>query len=205
MIGKESISAIIIDATDEEMAALALAENIDREDLTAYEIAVSIRNAEASFPSRKSLATCLGIARTELYQYLAFFKLPDFVIADLELAPSLLGRDAAEDIARVISKHGQPALDTLAKVWLRVKSGDIDQGKVAGLVEAAILRGEKAAVTRDRDIRKLFVGKVQAGSITRDEKGLVIRIHATALNSGREAELREFVEHLLSEPEKQTE
>lgn len=42
MLGKETISAII-DVSDAEMAAFSLAENIDRTDLTAYEIAVAIK------------------------------------------------------------------------------------------------------------------------------------------------------------------
>lgn len=195
MLGKDSIAAIMIEATDEEMAALALAENFDREDLTAYEIALAIRNAESAFPNRKSLASALGINRTDLYKFLAFFQLPGFVIDDLESNPGLLGRDATEDIAASIKKQGDRAVEALRHLWPRVKSGEIVQGKIAGLIEASVTRGEH--VRAERDIRKLFVGKEQAGSITRDTSGLTIKIRSAALTPEKESELRQFVEGMF--------
>ena len=177
------------------LSALALAENFDREDLTAYEIALAIRNAEANFPNRKSLAAALGINRTELYQYLAFFALPSFVIDDLEIAPALLGRDAAEDLATTIKRHGQQGIDSLQSMWPRFKAGEIDQGKVASLIESTLTRSQH--VPTERDIRKLFVGKDQAGSIMRDASKLQVTIRSAALTSEKEAELRRFVESMF--------
>lgn len=195
LLGIADIKAIVVVASDEEMATLALAENVDREDLTAYEVALAIRNAESAFPNRKSLASCLGINRTELYQFLAFFKLPDFVVNDLEITPGLLGRHAAEDIAKVVSKHADKATEALRHIWPRVKTGEIDQGKIASLIETSVTRGEY--VRAERDIRKLFVGKEQAGSITRDTSGLTIKIRSAALTPDKENELRQFVEGMF--------
>lgn len=195
LLGLSEVKAVVIETTDEEMAALALAENFDREDLTAYEIALAIQNAESAFPNRKSLANALGINRTDLYKFLAFFQLPDFVISDLEQQPGLLGRHAAEEIAASIKKHDQPAIDALEKIWPRVKSGDLDQGKIASLIETSISRGTQAPI--QRDIRKLFVGNEQAGSITRDAARLKIEIKAAALTPEKEAELRAFVEKMF--------
>lgn len=194
-LGKSEIKAVVIDATDEDMVAIALAENFDREDLTAYEIAVAIKNAESAFPSRKSLAAALGINRSDLYDFLAFFALPSFIIDSLESAPGLLGRTAAKDIKVAIGKHGQLAIDALEKLWPRVKSGEIDQGKIASLIEASIARGGRFPVRRN--IQKLFVGKEQAGSITRDDTKLKIEIRAAALTPEKEAELRAFVEKMF--------
>ncbi len=195
ILGKVDIKVIVIEATDEEMAALALAENIDRQDLTAYEIALAIRNAESAFPSRKSLAACLGINRSDLYSYLAFFSLPGFIIDDLDAAPGLIGRDAAKDIKSAIDNHGARAEVALRSLWPRVKSRDIEQGKIAALIEASLTRSEH--VRTERDIRKLFVGKEQAGSITRDASKLKIEIKAAALTPESEAELRRFVEGMF--------
>jgi ParB family chromosome partitioning protein len=195
-LGYIDIKAIVIQVTDEEMAALALAENFDREDLTAYEIGVAIKNAESAYPNRKSLAGALGINRTDLYKYLSFFQLPAFIIDDLELRPGLLGRHAAEDISAIIKKHGDRATQSLRQLWPRVISGELDQGKIAALIEAAVTRGDKIPV--QRDIRKLFVGKEQAGSITRDAGKLKIEIKVAALTTEKETELRSFVERMFS-------
>lgn len=194
LLGQANIKAIVIQATDEEMIALALAENFDRADLTAYEVALAIRGM-ADKATKKDLARALGISRSDLYRYLSFFELPGFIINDLEIDPGLLGRDASEDIVSVIRKHGQPAIDVVSRIWTRVKSGEIDQGKIAGLIEASVTRGEH--VRAERDIRKLFVGKEQAGSITRDTSGLTIKIRSAALTPDKENELRQFVEGMF--------
>lgn len=196
VLARTDIKVVVVNVPDEEMAAIALVENMDRQDLSAYEIAVAIRNAETSFPNRKELAKSLGIQRSDLYRYLAFFQLPDLLLKDLDLAPSLLGRDAAEAIANSIKKHGQPAIDAVSRIWTRVKSRDIDQGKVAALIEMAIK--EPNAPSADREIKKLFVGKEQAGSITRDAKTFSIKIKTAALSPEMESELRVFVEKMFA-------
>jgi len=196
ILGSDSIKAIVIDVADADMAAFALAENIDRADLTAYEIAVAIRNAEEIFPSKKSLASSLGLNRTALYKYLAFFKLPGFIIDDLEINPNLLGRDAADAIASLLASEGESVVSSLRAIWPRVKAGDLDQGKIVGTVLAAMKN--RVAVRSGRDIKKLFLGTDQAGTITRDDAALTVRIRAAALTPEKEAELRSVVERMFS-------
>lgn len=196
MLGRETINALTLEVDDADMAAYALAENMDRADLSAYEIAVAIKNAEASFPNRKNLAEALGLNRTTLYKYLAFFKLPDFVITDLESHPSILGRDAAYALASVLDREGARAVEGLKASWQHVKEGDLDQGKLINAIETSLSSVER--VRTERDIKKLFVGKAQAGSITRDVSSLTIKIRASALTAEKEAELREVVERLFS-------
>ena len=88
LLAAMEIKAVIIEVADEDMAAMALAENIDREDLSAYEIAIAIQNAEGAFPNRKELAKSLGMQRSDLYRYMAFFQLPQFIREDLDANPS---------------------------------------------------------------------------------------------------------------------
>jgi ParB family chromosome partitioning protein len=195
-LGKSGIKAVVIEVTDEDMAALALAENMDRENLTAYEIAIAIKKAEAAFPSRKSLAAALGINRTDLYSFLAFHKLPDFMITDLEVAPGIIGREAAEDIVAVLGNHGEQALCILKSLWPRVKEKEVDQGKVASIIVAAL--NNKTSVKTERDIKKLFVGKEQVGSITRDAASFTVKIRVAALTPDMEVSLRQCIENLFS-------
>jgi ParB family chromosome partitioning protein len=195
LLGLDATKAVVVEISDEEMALMAMAENINRTDLTAYEISLAIRSVQAQFKTIKRLAESVGINRTELYKYLSFADLPSIVQADLELSPAILGRDAAMDIMAVIKKHGQPAIDILLKLWPHVKSGDLDQGKIASLIEATVTRGEP--IKTDRDIKKLFIGKDQAGSMTRDSSGFTIKIKAAALTPEKETELRSYVERMF--------
>jgi ParB family chromosome partitioning protein len=196
LLGKAIIKAVVMDASDADMRTLALVENYDREDLTDYEFALGARNSEADHDSKTDLAAALGINRTELYQYMSFFKLPEFIINDLDVDPTLLGRNAAEEIASSLKKHGEDAVSTLETLWSRVKSGDLDQGKIAAMIEATVTKGTK--VTTERDIKKLFVSGQQAGSITRDSSNLTVKIRTVALTPEKEVELRAFVEKMFS-------
>lgn len=196
ILGREAIKAVVVEVSDEDMALQALAENIDRLDLTDFEISKAIRSAQAQFKTVKRLAEAVGIGRTDLYRYLDFANLPAFVLEDLEQTPGVLGRAAASEIVRAIKQHGQPAVDALLKLWPRIKSGDLDQGKAVPTIAAVLERGSEAKT--ERDIRKLFVGKDQAGSITRDARKLQVTIKTAALTPEKEAELRAFVEKLFT-------
>jgi ParB family transcriptional regulator, chromosome partitioning protein len=195
-LGLNEIKAVILDASDAEMAIMALAENIDREDLSDYEISLAIRRVESEFPNRTALAESMGIIRSELYRYLAFSKLPSFILADLENSPGLLSRMSADAVAKVLSAHGEAAIGILQGLWSQVKSGDVEHPRLAGMVESVVLRGAHAPT--DRDIRKLFLGKEQAGSITRDSKNLTVKIRTAALTPDKESQLRVFVEKLFA-------
>ena len=195
-LGRSEIKTIVLDAADDELAVMALAENLDRADLADYEISKAIRRAEKEFPTRKHMAKAIGIERSDLYRFLAFESLPEFIKADLEINPRLLGRVAAGQIVSLIKDRGPEAINALSVIWPKVKEGHLNEGKLASSVEA-LLAG-KAART-DRDIRKLFVNKVQAGSITRDQNAITVKIKTVLLSDEKEIRLREFVQQLLLE------
>lgn len=195
-LGRTEIKAIILDAADEELAVMALAENLDRADLADYEISKAIRRAEKEFPDRKQMAKAIGIGRSDLYRYLAFQSLPEIIKTDLEINPRLLGRFVAEQIVSFIKEHGMTATDALSVVWPKVKGGHLDQTKLVSAAEASF---NGKATRTDRDIRKLFVNTVQAGSITRDQNAFTVKIKTVLLTDEKEARLREFVQHLLEQ------
>ncbi|MDA8256781.1 MAG: ParB/RepB/Spo0J family partition protein [Betaproteobacteria bacterium] len=195
LLGLPEIKAIVIEVTDEFMALMALAENLDREDLTDYETSKAIRRAESEFKSRKRMAEAIGIGRQDFYKYLAFSALPEFILADLEVAPGLLGRNAAEQVVAALKTHGEKGSEALTTFWPQIKSGNLDQTKLASAIEASIVRGKTTRT--DREIKKLFVGTEQAGSITRDASTLTIKIRTAALSAEQEDKLRAFVEGLL--------
>lgn len=195
LLGHTEIKAVISEATDADMALMALAENLDREDLTDYETSKAIARVKSEFKSKTRLAEAIGIGRQDFYKFEAFGNLPSIMIDDLEKTPGLLGRNAAEQVVTTIKAHGQKAMDVLPDIWGRVKSGHLDQGKFADALKTAATHGK--TVRTDRDIKKLFVGKEQAGSITKDASSLTIKIKSAALTGDQEAKLRKFVEGLL--------
>ncbi|MFL9893995.1 MULTISPECIES: ParB/RepB/Spo0J family partition protein [Paraburkholderia] len=199
MIGKATIKVVIIDLSDEEMAMLALVENVAREDLSDYEIARSIRRTEKEFPNRKRMAEALGVSRSELYRYLAFGDLPDFVIKDLDIQPRLIGAHAAEGVVSALRDQDERAVEVARGVWARVVAGDLDQTKLARAIKQAMeANGNVSASVSDRKIEKIFAGKNQAGSITKDAVGFTVKIKAGMLTADKEQQIRTLIAALFS-------
>ena len=201
MIGKDAIKVVVVDISDEDMAMLALVENVVRDDLSDYEISRSIRETEREFPNRKRLAETLGIARSELYRYLSFADLPDFVVKDLDLQPRLLGANAAQDVVSVLRNKETRAYEVARDLWAQVVAGDLEQTKLAQAIKQAVENEGKSAGLSDRNIEKIFAGKSQAGSITRDRSGLTVKIKAGMLSADQEEQIRKMISQLFASQE----
>jgi ParB family chromosome partitioning protein len=201
MIGKETIKVVVIDISDEDMAMLALVENVVRDDLSDYEISRSIRETEREFPNRKRLAETLGIARSELYRYLCFADLPDFVLSDLDLQPRLLGANAAQDVVSALRNQSTRAYEIARELWAQVVSGDLEQTKLAKAIKQAIENDGKGSAVTDRNIEKIFAGKKQAGSITKDRSEFTVKIKAGMLSADQEQRIRSLITQLFSPDE----
>jgi ParB family chromosome partitioning protein len=199
MLGRAEIKVVITEISDEEMATLALVENVAREDLSDYEVAKSIRGTEKEFPNRKRMAEALGLSRSELYRYLSFGDLPDFVLGDLDLQPRLIGAHAAEAVVSALRDQNDRAIEIAREVWGRVVAGDLDQTKLARVLKQAIESGEPvASAVSDRSIEKIFAGKNQAGSITKDAVGFTVKIKAGMLTPHKEEQIRRLISELFS-------
>jgi ParB family transcriptional regulator, chromosome partitioning protein len=198
MIDRLTIRAIVVDCSDQDMAILALVENVNREDLADYEIGQSLRRSEAEFPNRKRMAEALGMSRAGLYRFFSFDSLPDFVRKDLDLRPRLLGGNAAQDLAAAIKKHGDAGIAAAREVWPLVVAGKMDQGRVASAVKAMAQRSSTSAAS-ERSIDKFFSGRRHAGTLTKDDSGVTIKIKAGVLSEGQEARIRDLLGELFND------
>ncbi|MEX3985956.1 ParB/RepB/Spo0J family partition protein [Paraburkholderia sp. EG287A] len=193
VLGLDSIKAVVTDCSDSDMAVLAMVENVSRDDLSDYEISLSIRRTEKEFPDRKRLAEALGLSRSGLFQFLSFDKLPAFILKDLDIQPRLLGANAAEAIVSAIRKFGEAGLSAAREVWPDVISGDLEQGKVAGAIKLLATRGAASATANERSIDKFFAGKEHAGSITKDVNGFTIKFKPGVMTEDFEAQIRALI------------
>ncbi|MGV7240374.1 ParB/RepB/Spo0J family partition protein [Caballeronia sp. M23-90] len=198
LVGVEEIKVLIVECSDQDMAVLALVENIGRDDLSDYEISVSIRRTEKEFPNRKRLAEAMGMSRRGLYRYLAFESLPVFITGDLDINPMLIGGNAADAIAHVIKKHGEKAVAAAHELWPDVVSGNLDQGKFAPAIAALVGHQALGKTASERSIEKFFAGKHHAGSITKDVNSFTVKIKTGVLSDAQEARIRQVISELFN-------
>lgn len=201
-LGKPSIEAIVMPADESEMATLALAENIDRANLTDYEIGKALRKVESLFPSKKRLAESVGLNREDMYRYFAFESLPKHILARLDERPRLLSRAAAADIKRVL-QDVDPDLAQIAldDAWSQLESDQLEQSKLAAwLVRELTAKSTGTLATHEKAqaVQISRAGK-KIGSWMRDEKYLMLKLNTTDLSEEQADRLQNFVQELVSE------
>lgn len=192
-LGLEVIKAVVVEATDADLAVLALVENVSREDLTDYEVGKSLRSVEAEFPTRTRMAEAMGMSRSSLYRFFAYEKLPDFIIEDLDKQPGLLSGNATYALVGVLAKLGEPGIVAAKALWPQFLAGQVEQLKLPALIEALVVRRASSPLTAQRDSRKLYSGKEQVGSISKDARHFTVKIKSTALSEVHETQLRDLV------------
>jgi ParB family chromosome partitioning protein len=202
LLGRASVEALVVPVEDGDMAVLALAENIRREDLSDYEIGKALRQVENLFPSKKKLAESLGMNREDMYRYFAFEALPPAVLARLEENPRLLSRSAASDLKRLLQRAGGDQCGpALMAAWARLEAGQLQQTKLAAHV-AREARPRAAAPGGEEQrpaARALVGGNRVVGSVSAESGALVVKLKADALNDGQWERLIRFIEELAAE------
>jgi ParB family chromosome partitioning protein len=180
------------------MAVFALAENVDREDLSDYEIGLALKQVESAFPTKKKLAESLGFNREDMYRYYAYDDLPQFMITDLNANPRLLSRSAASDIKRLL-KHCShlPSFNAyLAEAWALLLDNELDQTKITAYVTRK-LKGHDEKDSHIQNSRNLIRDGKKVGNIAWTEKDITIRLSTKALNADQEEKLKDFLEKLI--------
>jgi ParB family chromosome partitioning protein len=209
LLKKSHISAIVKCADDMQMRLIAVAENLDREGLSDYEVALAIHGVKENFGSRTELARYLKKTRSELYRYLAFMDLPVWLREILDSKPFLFNRTAAEDLKRLFAKEPGENLkyrEAILKVIELIESGSLTQIRAASEVERiAVLEPDfeqKTKSTRENPINSepmLFLnykGKA-VGKLRNNGKKITLTLSCAALGNDQEKAIHEFISELL--------
>lgn len=197
-LGHSWIAAIVVNANDQQMLEIALAENTSRENLTDFEIYLGIRRAEIEFPTRTrtDLAFAIGIARCTLYRYLAFTDLPKEILEDLKAKPTLMTNKVANELKGILSFHGQAAINHLIVHWKQVVIGRLEPSLLAEAVMKALERQDKVSTTKLK--RNLVAGKTRVGSMISNPTATTIHIEAKFIPNDRIPVLAEILEKFLT-------
>lgn len=198
-IDKHHIDAVVMDISDSDMAVFALAENIDREDLSDYEIGLALKQVEKAFPTKKKLAESLGLNREDMYRYYAYDDLPEFIISDLNINPRLLSRSAASDIKRLLNQNKESLSINiyLAEAWTLLLENEINQTKIATYISRK-LKGHDEKDSHIKDSHNLLRDGKKVGHIAWTEKYVTVKLNIKTLNTEKEKKLKDFLEKLIT-------
>ncbi|AZS51562.1 ParB/RepB/Spo0J family partition protein [Entomomonas moraniae] len=140
--GLDKIPALVREIPDETAIALALIENIQREDLNPIEEAVALQRLQQEFElTQQQVAEAVGKSRTAVTNLLRLISLPEDIKVmlahgDLEMghARALLGLPAERQAegARFIVARGLSVrqAEALVRQWLNETTGKITQTQI---------------------------------------------------------------------------
>ena len=195
-LNKTEIPCVLFSASDADMAMMAIAENVSRQNLSDYEIAKSIRNVENLFPNKTRLAESLGFQREDMYRYFAYEAMPDFVLERLEENPRLLSRNAVADIKRVLNKTTSDQYDMALSVLKEAIALNIEQTKIANFIATKIkqLNSNNDSITKE----ELFLQEKKIGYFSSSVKGVELRIAANVLTNEKIEGLKKMLTDFLN-------
>lgn len=200
LLEKSHIDCIVMDVDDINNSLLALAENINREDLTDYEIAKSVIIFKDKFPNKTEYATILGISRQDLYRLLAFEKLPEPIQQRLTDNPTLITAKTAEQIAQFI-KTANVTDEQLTLVLNDV----LDLVVLENLKQNAIIdelskklsqTHQPTTVNNSRTIKVFSLDGKKVGQIKKNAKKTTIEFNGDILDNYHQ-EIERFFEQIL--------
>ncbi len=203
MLGKTEIPTAVFVCDETDLAVRAIVENVDRKDLSDYEIGKAIRNLVDKFSYKTQLAEKCGFKREDMYRYFAFEDLPEFALEKLNENPWLFGRAAASDIKRFLSKVEEKnipiAHSILANAIQLVENKELDQTKIVQHL-ASGLKSELMLSSENITKRDEFIieGK-KIGYFSSSPNGVMIKFSKGILNDEKKEELQTMITHFLEQ------
>lgn len=194
LLGLASIEAFIVHLDDQQMAVLALVENIQRADLADYDAGKAMVQITSAFATKSAMATALGISREDLYRYLSFGDLPPCATRRLDANPALFSKVTSYQIKNLIDSYGirkvEPLLD---KALANLEKGTLSHSRLAETVERELSAGTRkrtpAPTGLQRDGKKI-------GSYVKANGQMVIKLKQAALRPEQEEQLMTFLKSL---------
>ena len=198
-LNKPSIEAIVTNISDSDMAIFAIAENVNREDLSDYEIGLSIRQIENAFPSKTKLAESLGLNREDMYKYFSYDDLPEFIKIDLNNNPRLLSRSAASDLKRLLNQHKDSPFinDCLKEAWSLLMTRELEQTKMKEFITRKLNSLQTETAFLIQSSHNLIKDGKKVGSMSWTSKHLTVKLNSPIIDSEKEQKIREFLAKLI--------
>ena len=176
-LGWKKIIGQIIEATDEQMLRLALAENIDREDFTDYEIGLTLRKMKEEFnKSLDEIAVMIGKSVSYVSEHIQLTRLFDSVDHRVTETCSVLQKISIRQSRILLREPNAETRFRLAKFCLAEDLGEQEMSRLVGHPRLGLygsggvvqLHGRKSKKQADEYTIRQLVEEIIRGLNSRD-------------------------------------
>jgi ParB family transcriptional regulator, chromosome partitioning protein len=208
MLGKRFIKAHVANLTDEEASALALCENLNRKDLTDFEIYLSIKRHREAFGVSTDNHKSLGLGRTEYFRFMAFDVLPQSVIDLLQSKPGLISGHCVENAKTYLTEmerrtnYDRNQVDKHLKtiVQMAIDTGRPRITNLAAEIESRLFPDANVATPKSLEREGKKIGDIQVKG-----KFVRVKLNSSDLDADKLARLEEFLISLYEPDEAENE
>lgn len=200
LLGKRFILATVVVITDEDASARSLVENLGRENLTDYEVFLSIKTHRNQFGDHHGWEH-FGVSRTHYFRLMSFDSFPDAVNQILQDKPDLISAYAAEETKKAISQEVEKGADQskLESALKTVLQQALNSGKkIVNLVGAILAIANPGTPVTPVKTSLKFSGGV-AGEITNKGKYTQVKLNHAAFTEEKLAKIEAYLAEILSE------
>lgn len=204
LAGKETIPAIVREISDKEMKSRALIENLQREDLTAFETMMSIKDIKEDFDSVEDVMNEANLKKRSVEQYLRFHSeissVPDvFLIVEKQQADLRKGDlDTVSNIMNALRKYSKSDKRELERFLRKAKEKGVKVAAENLLRKIQLNRKQTAEGRRE-------LGDNNGGFLCETEKAITLKITVDknrAIPEERADKIKEEIDNFLLKIEK---
>ena len=194
LAGKEEIPAVMLELSNEDTAANALAENLLRDNLTDYEIGMAMMAMESQFPSKAKMCETFGVSRSQLYRLFSFEKLPAFMTETLEEQPGLLSAKSSEALLKLFVGIKDSDLFTAVNpIWNKLIRQRINQGEFLKEVEKTLTKSEPLETSLKKTKEVLLIKGKKIGTLVMDTEQLALKLKLSDIPNAQQVELLTYL------------
>lgn len=199
-LGKTEIDAIIKDANDSQMQIMALAENLDREDLSDYETGIAISSIQDNFNNKSELAEYLGRTKKDIHRLLAFNSFPQWLKDKLNLNPKLISKTISQSIKAFIesSEYNDEIHRQYVEMALNLlEEGKLNQSMFVEHIKGLILKSNKVIANKSTVEKNYIHDGKKIGKYIFDGNKLSIKLNSSNINEQLAEEIFQLIEKKL--------
>jgi ParB family transcriptional regulator, chromosome partitioning protein len=202
LLENPEIDVVIKEASDNQMQVMALAENLDREDLSDYEVGIAIDSIQHNFQNKTELAEYLGKTKKDIHRLLAFNSFPDWIKERLNLNPKLISKSISQSLKAFI--ESKEYKDTEHRIHVENALNLLEEGKLNQMMFVDYIKG--LIIKSSKPDRKLVAieknylknGK-KIGKYIFDENKLSIKLNSSGINEKIAEEIYQLIEKMINE------
>jgi ParB family chromosome partitioning protein len=201
LLEKKEIPTVIHKVDDLLMSIMALAENLDRTDLSDFETGMSLASIQDHFKNKAEIAGYFKRTKKDIDRLLAFNSFPQWLKDELNGKPRLISKTISQQLKTYLESADYDDIKHRTYVMKALKSleeGALTQALLVDNVKRQIRDEANKKVSTENNVKRGYKhGGKKIGSFTYDDKNLSIKLNSTLINRDLADEIFELINNKL--------